>query len=392
MSQAPPTVRGMRLLHTSDWHLGRAFHRVDLLAAQARFLDHLVEVVRRERVDVVLVAGDVYDRALPPVDAVALCDDALRWLAATGVRTVVISGNHDSPRRLGWASGLIDAAGVHVRTEVSAVGEPVLVEDNAGPVAVYPLPYLEPDVVGGDLGDESLRGHQAVLAAAMERVRADLARRPGARSVVVAHAFIAGAAESDSERDISVGGVARVPASVFVGVDYVALGHLHGAQVVADGARYSGSPLAYSFSESGQLKSSWLVELGPRGVTAVERVPCPVPRPLARLSGRLEQLLTSPAYTPYEDHFLSVVLTDPDRPAEPMARLQRRFPHAVCLEFAPAGRGGDGCTYLSRVRGREDLDVVRAFVEHVRTTPLQPGEAALVRAALTAHRLTVVGS
>src|SRR5690349_24035550 len=147
LSRGRNTVLHVRLLHTSDWHLGRSFHREDLLGAQARFVDHLVDTVRSERVDAVLVTGDVYDRALPSVDAVALFDEALARLAGTGARVVLISGNHDSARRLGFGSALIDRAGVHLRTDVAAAHVPVLLDDPDGPVAVYAVPYLEPDAV-----------------------------------------------------------------------------------------------------------------------------------------------------------------------------------------------------------------------------------------------------
>src|SRR5688572_30429697 len=167
----------MRLLHTSDWHLGRSLHREDLLQAQASYVDHLVDVVQSESVDVVLVAGDVYDRALPGVDAVALCNDALARLAATGTRVVLISGNHDSARRLGFAADLIDASGVHLRTNPAEVGRPVLLDDQHGQVAIYPIPYLEPDAVADALGCDE-RAHGAVVGAAMDRIRADLATRP----------------------------------------------------------------------------------------------------------------------------------------------------------------------------------------------------------------------
>src|SRR6202453_5007506 len=151
MSVPSARVRPMRLLHTSDWHLGRSLHRADLRAAQSAFLDHLVDTVRAEKVDAVLVAGDVYDRAVPPVDAVELCADALNRLHDAGASVVLISGNHDSARRLGFGSDLLDVAGVHVRTRPSALARPVLLEDAHGPVAVYGVPYLEPDAVRDDL-------------------------------------------------------------------------------------------------------------------------------------------------------------------------------------------------------------------------------------------------
>ena len=254
----------MRILHTSDWHLGRSFHREDLLGHQAEFVDHLLEVVVRERVDVVLVPGDVYDRALPPVDAVHLADEAFARLAASPARVVVTSGNHDSAQRLGFGSRLIDAAGVFIRTSAATVGTPVVLDDEHGPVAVHALPYLDPRSLV-EPWQLPVRSHQAALDAAMVRVRADLAARGGrTRSVVMAHAFVAGAEPSDSERDISVGGVSRIATSSFDGIDYVALGHLHGRHTLTDAIRYSGSPLAYSFSEADQRKGSWLVDLGRR--------------------------------------------------------------------------------------------------------------------------------
>ena len=383
----------MRLLHTSDWHLGRSFHRADLLPAQALFVDHLVETVRSERVDAVVVSGDVYDRALPSVDAVALCDDALRRLAATGARVVLISGNHDSARRLGFGAGLIDAAGIHLRTDVAAAHRPVLLDDAGGEVAVYAIPYLEPDVVRGELGCDG-RSHAAVLGAAMSRVRADLAGRPAARSVVLAHAFVTGALPSESERDISVGGVPSVPLSVFDGVDYAALGHLHGAQRLADRVRYSGSPLPFSFSEEHHTKALLLVELGsrPGAAASVEAIPTPVHRPLARVSGRLDDLLTGAGWVGFEDHYLQVTLTDPARPRAPMERLRRRFPHVLVLGFAPEGSTGDGpASYAARVRGRNDLEVATDFVAHVRG-PAEEAEEALLAAALEAARLAEAGT
>ena len=151
MSVPSARVRAMRLLHTSDWHLGRSLHRADLRAAQSAFLDHLVDVARAEKVDAVLVAGDIYDRAVPPVDAVELCEDALLRLHDTGASIVLISGNHDSARRLGFGGGLLEKAGVHLRTRPGALARPVVLEDAHGPVAVYGVPYLEPDAVRGEL-------------------------------------------------------------------------------------------------------------------------------------------------------------------------------------------------------------------------------------------------
>ncbi|TLQ47226.1 exonuclease SbcCD subunit D [Streptomyces marianii] len=357
----------MRFLHTSDWHLGRSFHRVSLLGAQGAFLDHLVATAREHDVDAVLVAGDVYDRAVPPLAAVELFDGVLHRLADAGVPTVMISGNHDSARRLGVASGLIERAGIHLRTDPAGCATPVVLGDTHGDVAFYGLPYLEPALVRDEFRAKTA-GHEAVLGAAVDRVRADLAERaPGTRSVVLAHAFVAGGEPSDSERDITVGGVAAVPSGLFDGLDYTALGHLHGCQTLNERVRYSGSPLAYSFSEAHHRKTMWLVELGPAGEIAAERLDCPVPRPLARIEGRLEELLADPALARHEDSWVEATVTDPVRPAEPMARLAGRFPHTLSLVFAPERSGQDAvASYAERLRDRDDHQIAEDFVTHVR--------------------------
>ena len=228
------------------------------------------------------------------------------------------------------------------------------------------------------------RSHEAVLGAAMDRVRADLFLRPGARSVVLAHAFVGGGVASDSERDISVGGVDLVPASVFDGVDYVALGHLHRPQTLTPRVRYSGSPMAYSFGEAGQQKQAWLVDLDAAGLADVRAVPLPTPRSLSVLTGTLAELLADPAHAAAEEHFVSARLTDPVRPADPMRALQTRFPHCVHLEWTGSAAVPDGRSYQERLRGRGDLDVAGEFVRHVRGVPAGAAELALLGRALTA--------
>jgi exonuclease SbcD len=417
----------MRLLHTSDWHLGRSFHGVDMLSAQERALDGLVEVVRAEQVAAVIVAGDLYDRALPPVDAVELWGDTLDRLCDTGAQVVVISGNHDSARRLGGGGARqLARAGVHIRTDVRAVADPVLLEDETGEVAVYAIPYLEPDVVrpllappvtvrsrrpaptatptlfddaDGGLSPlaspghpaNGLRTHAQVLAAAVGRCRDDLATRTG-RGVVVAHAFVSGGQECDSERELTVGGAARVPLGAFDGFDYVALGHLHGRQTLGNGAvRYAGSPLAYSFSEERHLKGAWLVEMTATGLGAVEPVETPVPRRLARIRGTLDELLGSSTYDDVEDCFLSVTLLDAACPVGAMARLQQRFPHCVELSWEPAGGlVATERSYAERVAQPDDLAVLTEFVRHVRNTEVTDAELLELQAALEAGRLAAL--
>jgi DNA repair protein SbcD/Mre11 len=374
----------MRLLHTSDWHIGRSLHGTDLLAEQEQVLGGLAEVVAAESVDVVLVAGDVYDRAVPSADAQAVLSRVVARLRRAGATVVLTPGNHDSARRLGTFSELLAAGGLHVRAETPRLDEPVLLADAHGEVAVYGLPYLEPEVARFELGLPGARSHEAVLAEAMDRVRADLFLRPGTRSVVLAHAFVGGGQPSESERDISVGGVDLVPAAVFDGVDYVALGHLHRPQTLTPRLRYSGSPLAYSFGEAGQQKQAWLIDLDASGLADVRPVLLPTPRELTVLTGTLEQLLADPSHADAEQHFVSARLTDPVRPTDPMRRLQTRFPHCVHLEWTGAATTVHRRSYQELLRGRSDLDVVGEFVTRVRTVPVTPGERELVGRALAA--------
>ncbi len=368
----------MRLLHTSDWHLGRTLHGVDLLDHQAAYLDHLVELARAEQVDAVLVAGDVYDRAIPSVEAVAVLSDALARLAES-TTVVLTSGNHDSSTRLGFGAALMRER-VRLRTAVASVADPVVVGD----ALVYGLPYLDPDFARSQLAEDGqllARSHEAVLAAAMRRVRADRATRPERRAVVMAHAFVTGGEASESERDIRVGGVDQVPAGVLAGADYVALGHLHGPQgVAAPGGgtvRYSGSPLAYSFGEQHQHKSTALVDLAP-DEPSVTLVPAPVPRALADVAGTLDELLASPSHT---DDWVRVTVTDAARPADLQQRVRAHFPHALVMMHVPAG-GGVGASRAVAVGAASDpLDVAAQFVRHVTGADPTPTEAAVLRRA-----------
>ena len=365
----------MKILHTSDWHLGRTLHKVDLHEHQAAFLDWLVDLVEAEGVDVVVIPGDVYDRAVPAVSSVTLLDRALGRLADTGATVVLTSGNHDSPERLGFGRSLM-RAGIHLLTDLPGIEHPVSVEDEHGEVLFFGLPYLEPDRARTELareGEEPLpRSHEAVTRAALDRVREHAAARPGARTVVLAHTFVTGGEASDSERDLSVGGVDSVPAGVLGGIDYLALGHLHGCQdltrSVGAPAWYSGSPLAFSFSERSHRKSVLLVELGTpradgeRAEVAVRRIETPVPRRLTELRGTLEEILAR--RDEHAGDWLKAVVTDPARPAHLQEQLREAYPHLLLTEYAPEGRAASAGTPVVR-REQNPLEVMDEFLAHV---------------------------
>lgn len=387
-------------MHTSDWHLGRSFHGVGMLDAQRAFIDQLVSFVRAEAVDVVLIAGDVYDRALPGVDVVRLLDDALVGLTGAGAQVVLTSGNHDSAIRLGFASRLLERGGVHLRTRLTELDQPVLFPLDAGPdadggagpvLAIYGIPWLEPRLVADQLGVDTA-SHFEVTRAATARIRADLAARAGTRtvhSVVLAHTFASGGISSDSERDLSIGGVGAVPLDLFDGFGYTALGHLHGRQELSPTVRYSGSPLAYSFSEAKHKKGSWLLDVDAGGIRRVSEVLWEAPRTLAVLRGKLEELLVAEDHAWAESAYCQITLTDAQRPAQAMERLRARFPDTLVLGFDPEGAGAAAKTsYSSRLaEAEDDLSVCCGFLEHVRGRAADDGEAAVFAEALESVRL-----
>lgn len=380
MSPAGGSFMGMRILHTSDWHLGRSFHGVGMLQAQRSFLDQLLDTVRSERVEAVLISGDVYDRALPGVDVVRLLDEALAGITAAGARVILTSGNHDSAARLGFGGRIFEQGGVHLRTGIDGITSPVLMREGAATVAVYGIPYLEPRLAAPELGADISPSHAGVLAEAVRRIRQDVKAREEAGEpvlpVVMAHTFASGGITSDSERDLSVGGVGAVPLDLFSSFTYAALGHLHGRQELAPNVWYCGSPLPYSFSEARQSKGGLLVELGAGGLAGVRPVPWRSPKPLAVLKGTLAGLLADPGLSEAEEAWCQVTLTDDNRPAKAMEQIRSRFPGTLVLSFEPAsGQRGVNESYSRRLaRATDDLDVCCGFLDHVRSREAAPEE------------------
>lgn len=360
----------MRILHTSDWHIGRTFHGHSTLEALRGVLEELTAQVRDHDVDVVIVAGDVFDSATPAAACYTLLSDTLRALADTGAEVIVTSGNHDSAARLGFQAGLL-REGIHVLTDPARLATPITVRDVHGPVHIYGIPFLEPALLRHVW--TGARSQADVLAHAMGLVRADLAERaaddPGARSVAIAHCFAAGVEPTPHlERDIQQGGLDVVPLSAFAGVDYMALGHIHGRQQLAPAVRYAGAPLHYSFGEGDKPRGAWLVDLDATGFAGAQWLELPVPRRLVTLRGPFEDLLVDPDLASAQDAWVCVEYTDALPQADPLRRLQERFPHCAKVVHAPlVERSGDTKTYAQRVRAaRSDRELVDAFLVHVR--------------------------
>lgn len=366
----------MRIIHTSDWHIGRRFEREPLDADQRAFLAWLAAQVEEHQVDLVVVAGDVYDRALPAEEAVAVLDQGLDAIRSAGAAVAMISGNHDSARRLGFGARRQAQGGVHVFSDVLGPPAPWLFEAGGEAVAVVAVPFLDPLTAAAPRsapdGVARARTHAHVLADALEDGRAALGRFPGVPSLVVAHATVAGSLRSDSEKVLAVGGADAVPAECFDGFDAVLLGHLHRPQAVGSEGRiaYSGSPLPYSFSEA-HPKSVRILGVADGAVAVVRQLAVPVGRPVATLEGTLDALLTDASFDRYTEHWVAARLSDTATQVQPMERLRRRFPFAVSVSYAvPPWAGYTGTAGVASPLGtggaspasRSTEDVVLAFL------------------------------
>ena len=398
LSVRPGTVNSMKILHTSDWHIGRTFHTHSTLAHLGIVLEALVTEVRERDIDVVAVAGDVFDSAMPSKDSYALLTGTLRRLKEAGAAVVMTSGNHDSATRLGFQSEWAALAGIHVVTRPEQYLEPITLTDEHGPVHFYGIPYLEPALIRHLHPGVLLKTHEQVLDFAMTRIRDDLAHR-GGRSVVLSHCFAAGVApaseSSDVERDITAGGLDVVPLSVFDGCDYVALGHIHGRATLTERVRYSGAPLHYSFAEADKPRGAWLVEIGAEGLESVEWVDLTVPRRLTVLTGELAELLADEAFAGNEGDWVKAILTDQVRPLDAMRSLQTRFTHAVALEHRPAIRVDSGdISYAERIgAATSDPEIIAGFLAFVRNGVGPTGfESELVAELLTEQSTRMANS
>lgn len=357
----------MRILHTSDWHLGKVLMERSLLPDQRHALRQITDLLQREPHDLLIVAGDVFDRSIPPEDAVTLLGQWLHEVREVAPRLpiVIIAGNHDSGARLAWSAGLLDGAGVHIRGEAAAIERPVPVTTREGEVAeVWAVPFLWP----GDLAQEGEGPTTQVTAFAHAMTGIRKRYTPGSVQILAAHCFTQGGRTSRSERTL-IGQATLIDPGVFAGFDYVALGHLHRPQAVTRHAHYSGSLARYSFSEVEDVKGVLSVDVQAGREPTVAHVPLVPLREMRVLAGTLDDLLTSPVFEPFRDDYLSITLTQAVHAGQPMAMLRTRFPHLLQLGTADDAAAEQDRPARDRQGDRLDPEVdFLDFQRHLRTS------------------------
>lgn len=366
----------MKLIHLSDLHLGKRVNEFSMIEDQAYILKKILGIVRDEEPDGVLIAGDVYDKSIPSVEAVGLFDDFLRHLARQRVQVFIISGNHDSPERLAFGAELIQPSGIHIAPAYSGRVEPVSLQDDYGAVHIYMLPFIKPIHVRSVFPEEKVESYTDAVRGAISHM--DI--QESERNILVTHQFVTGAQRSDSE-DISVGGSDNVDVSVFDSFDYVALGHIHGPQSVGrESARYCGTPLKYSFSEANHHKSVTILELKEKGNLEIRTVELSPLRDMRELRGTYEELTNRKNYEGTRtDDYIRITLTDEEDVVDAMGKLRVIYPNLMKLDYDNRRtRENRELTGGEAEESRTPLELIMDFYEQQNNQPMSGKQAALV--------------
>lgn len=367
----------MKFLHLADLHLGKRVNGFSMLEDQAHILRQILAILDDEQPDGVLIAGDVYDKSVPSVEAVELLDGFLTELRARGIPVLLISGNHDSPERLAFGGRVMDSCGIHISPVYDGALAPVTLQDAFGPVHVWLLPFVKPAHVRRWFPDADIESYTDAVAEAVAHMDIDTA----ARNVLVTHQFVTGGTRSGSE-ELSVGGTDNVDSGVFAPFDYVALGHLHGAQHIGrETIRYAGSPLKYSFSEARQHKSVTVVTLGEKGDVQVRTAALTPLRELREIRGSYDELTARSFYehTTYRSDYLHLILTDEQDVFDAMSRLRTIYPYLMTLDYDNARtRAAGGMSVPAETERRTPLELFEALYQRQNHQPMSEVQRAYI--------------
>jgi len=372
----------VRLLHLADLHLGRSLAEFSLQDLQQEFLNEILKTVSERNIDAVMIAGDVYDRSLPPVYAVRMLNDFLCALSEMRVPVLIVSGNHDSAERLSFLSGVLNTSGIYIAGEYDMDAPPVTLSDEFGKINFYLLPFFRPGAVRAQAKDEAIATYNDAVRYAVEKMGV----QTNERNVLISHHFVtsAGHAPVQSDSEIMfIGGLEMVDSACFDEFDYVALGHLHQVQKVGrDAVRYAGSPIKYSLSEVEGKKSFVIIEMGEKGDVNIELVPIRLSQDMRLVRGTLEEIMKRPADGADND-FLAVVLTDVEPVYDAMQTLRTRYPYVISVrrERDMIAASVDSIS-VGQVRELDPFTLFERFYESRTTLELTENEKADIRQAL----------
>ncbi|MFT4655220.1 MAG: exonuclease SbcD [Kangiellaceae bacterium] len=372
----------MRFIHTSDWHIGRQFHNVSLIEDQRHVLNQLLGYIETQDVDAVVIAGDIYDRSIPPAIAVDLLDQVLTKITMElGVPVILIPGNHDSAQRVRFGSKQLRQSGLHILGDLADITRPVVISSQSGEVAFYGIPYTDPEMVRNFSGENVSSYDEAhtYLVNQISKVKSS-----NQTNVLISHCFIDGAEESDSERPLSIGGSDRVSYQPCEAFNYVALGHLHAPQYKgAPHIRYSGSILKYSFSEHHQKKGITLVDLDKNGTAKTTHLHLLPLRDMRIIEGELATILEQGKLDPHNQDYLLIRMTDRQAILEPMARLRDVYPNVLQLEKPGMLITGDQIMSREKLK-RGELDMFRDFFVQVSGQTMTPAQDSAIEETICA--------
>lgn len=367
----------MKFIHLSDLHIGKRVNEISMLDDQAYILTEILRVIDEEVPDAVVIAGDIYDKSVPPAEAVTLFDEFLCSLAKRDLPVLIISGNHDSPERLSFGGRLMEGAGIHLAPVYSGKVEPITLSDQYGDVHFWLLPFVKPIHVKRYFSDACIETYTNAVRTAIRHMGVD----SNARNVLVTHQFVTGAATCESE-EIIVGGSDNVDASVFEGFDYVALGHIHGPQNIGSNRiRYCGTPLKYSFSEAEHYKSVTVVELGEKGNLQLHTVPLTARHDIHQLRGTFAELTDKAFYTGTAvDDYLHIILTDEEDVPEAVGRLRVIYPNLMKLSYDNTRTRTDQVVDgAENVKNKSPLELFEELYELQNNQPMSEVQMAFTR-------------
>lgn len=320
----------MKFMHLGDLHIGKKVNEFSMIEDQKYIIEKILEVVDAEKVDGVILAGDIYDKGLPPVEAVQLFDDFLNSLALRKLKVFIISGNHDSAERISFGARLMENSGIYFSHVYDGNIKPIELEDENGKLNVYLLPFLKPHNVKSFYPEAEIESYTDACRVAVEKMNVDYSQR----NVLVAHQFVTGAERCESE-ELSIGGLDNVDVSAFKDFDYVALGHIHGPQkIIKETIRYSGTPLKYSFSECNHKKSACIIEFGAKEDVKINLVPLKPIRDMREIRGTFEEVTSKEFYEKQScSDYLRFILTDEDETPDATAKLRVIYPNVMKVNY-----------------------------------------------------------